>query len=172
MSAHDSGLKDARDQLSLVLSFFPRVDAKLSTVLGINTGMLAALGLSFPPLQKMTPLLWIAPVLALALLIASYIQLYQGGFPTVKGGDSSLIYFREIAKRTEAGFVEEYLGCIPEAMSRDVLGQVWRNAEILSAKYDSLKLAFRFTAIGTVFWIISLALFSLSRANVQVTVGH
>ena len=40
------------------------------------------------------------------------------------------------------------------------------------AKYDSLKLAFRFTAIGTVFWIISLALFSLSRANVQVTVGH
>ena len=35
--------KEARDQLTLILSFFPRVDAKASAILAINTGMLAVL---------------------------------------------------------------------------------------------------------------------------------
>lgn len=36
MSIAENNLKDARDQLALILSFFPRVDAKLSTLLAID----------------------------------------------------------------------------------------------------------------------------------------
>jgi hypothetical protein len=54
MSVDDAALKDARDQLNLILSFFPRVDTKLSTILALDTGMLAALSATLPALDKMT----------------------------------------------------------------------------------------------------------------------
>jgi len=45
--------KEAREQLSLVLSFFSRVDAKASALLAIDTGMLALLTSKAPPLTTM-----------------------------------------------------------------------------------------------------------------------
>jgi phage protein U len=35
-------------------------------------------------------------------------MLYRGSFPNLKGGESSLVYFREIAKRREHHFIEEF----------------------------------------------------------------
>jgi hypothetical protein len=170
MSVNDAGLKDARDQLNLILSFFPRVDAKLSTVLALDTGMLAALSASLPEFGKMTVWLAVAPALASGLLIASYVYLYRGGFPDVKGGHSSVIYFKEIAKRTEAAFIAEYCRQTLESLRQDVLGQVWRNSEILTEKFRCLKLAFICMAIGALPWAFSLAVFALARANVRVVV--
>jgi hypothetical protein len=131
MSANDASLKDARDQLTLVLSFFSRVDAKLSTVLAIDTAMLAALSASFPPLAKMTAWMAVAPALATLSLGLSFFYLYRGGFPDVGGGHDSAVYFKEIAKRTEAKFIEEYCRHAPESLRHAVLGQVWRNSENL-----------------------------------------
>jgi hypothetical protein len=170
MSDNDAGLKDARDQLNLILSFFSRVDAKLSTVLAIDTGMLAALSASLPAVGKMTGWMAVSPVLASGLLIASYVYLYRGGFPNVKGGHSSAIYFKEIAKRTEATFIEEYCRHTAESLRQDVLGQVWRNSEILTEKFRCLKVAFICMAIGVLPWALSLATFALAKANVQVVV--
>jgi hypothetical protein len=45
--------KEARDQLTLILSFFSRVDAKASALLAINTGMLAVLATNAPPIATM-----------------------------------------------------------------------------------------------------------------------
>ena len=86
-------MKDAREQLNLVLSFFPRVDGKLSTILAINTGMLGALTASTPSLQNTEWWLAITPVITFILLFASYVNLYRGGFPDVKGGRDSIVYF-------------------------------------------------------------------------------
>lgn len=162
--------KDARDQLNLILSFFPRVDAKLSTVLALDTGMLAALSASLPAFGKMAVWMGVAPALSSGLLIASYVYLYRGGFPNVKGGHSSAIYFKEIAKRTEATFIAEYCRHTSESLRQDVLGQVWRNSEILTEKFRCLKIAFICMAIGTLPWALSLAVFALVRANVRVVV--
>jgi hypothetical protein len=170
MSVNDAGLKDARDQLNLILSFFPRVDAKLSTVLALDTGMLAALSASLPQFDKMTVWLAVAPALASGLLTASYVYLYRGGFPDVKGGHSSVIYFKEIAKRTEATFIAEYCRHTSESLRQDVLGQIWRNSEILTEKFRCLKLAFICMAISALPWALSLAVFALTRANVRVVV--
>src|SRR5579871_4708611 len=172
MSAHDSGLKDARDQLSLVLSFFPRVDAKLSTILAVDTGMLAALSASLPSFPHVSPWMAIAPVLATTLIVASYVFLYKGGFPDVKGGNASLIYFSEIAKRTEANFIREYRDATEESLRCDVLGQIWRNSEILTEKYRCLKVAFVCMALAAIPWIVSLAVFALAKSNVQIVVTH
>lgn len=168
----DSAVKDARDQLDLVLSFFPRVDAKLSMILAIDTGMLAALSASVPSLQNVEWWLAIAPLITSALLVVSYVYLYRGGFPDVKGGKDSLVYFAEIAKRTEAKFIDEYIVHGPDALRRDVLGQVWRNSEILCEKYRCLRRAFLCMAASVLPWAISLALFAIHRASLHVVVRH
>jgi hypothetical protein len=172
MSANDTSLKDARDQLALVLSFFSRVDAKLSTILAVDTGMLAALSASVPPLIRVSAWMAIAPAIAATLIIASYVYLYKGGFPDVRGGHQSCVYFKEIANRTEAKFIDDYSRQTADSLRLDVLGQVWRNAEILTEKYRCLKIAFICMAIGAIPWALSLALFALSRANVQVVIPH
>ncbi len=172
MAAAENNLKDARDQLGTILSFFPRVDAKLSTVLAIDTGMLAALSASVPSLQKLSVWMAITPFATTALLAASYVYLYRGGFPNVKGGHASVVYFKEIARRTEAKFIEEYSRHTPDSLRADVLGQVWRNSEILTEKFRCLKLAFIFMAVGTIPWIISLAIFAIARSNLKIAVSH
>jgi hypothetical protein len=171
MSASDS-LKDARDQLATILSFFPRVDAKLSTVLAVDTAMMATLSASVPVLQKVSWWMGIAPVVATGMIVVSYIFLYRGGFPNLKGGHSSVVYFKDIAKRNESHFIGEYERLTLEGLRKDVLAQVWRNSEILSHKFHSLRLAFVWMAMAAIPWSISLAVFAMQRANVQISVTH
>jgi hypothetical protein len=45
----------------------------------------------------------------------------------------------EIAKRTESAYVKETRAVNEEQFADDVLGQVWRNSEILAAKFDGVK---------------------------------
>lgn len=47
----------SKDQLNLVLSFFSRVDAKLSVVLAVDTGMLAVLAGDAPPVKSLSYLM-------------------------------------------------------------------------------------------------------------------
>jgi hypothetical protein len=165
-------LKDARDQLTLVLSFFPRVDAKLSTVLAVDTGMLAAMTAGVPAIQSISAWSILAASIAAILLIASLLFLYWGAFPSLKGGHSSVIFFKDIAARNESTFLEEYANETPESLRVDVLSQVWRNSEILSEKFRCLKVAFITMACAVVPWCISLTLFAAQRANVKVMVAH
>jgi hypothetical protein len=108
--SHQDERKEARDQLTLVLSFFPRVDAKASAILAINTGMLAVLASNAPPLLTLSVFSCISAGIAVAVIAGSLWFLYRVAFPVLHGGHRSLIYFREIARRTEASFIEEFLG--------------------------------------------------------------
>jgi hypothetical protein len=157
-SEHQRGA--ALDQLNLILSFFPRVDAKLSVLVAVNTGMLAVLATNAPPLAKLSwPTITIA-ALAILLIGTSLWFLYQGAFPRLKGGAASLVYFREIALRTEHKFIEEFKVQTDEYRVDDLLGQVWRNSEILKKKFDALKLAFILLAVALAPWLCSLVLFA------------
>lgn len=161
--ASDASVRDARDQLNLILSFFPRVDAKLSTVLAINTGMLGALGAMVPPIQSASWLMAIAPALTAILLGLSYLFLYKGGFPITKGGYASLVYFKNIAERNESSFITAYTSQSAEELTLDILAQVWRNSEILAFKFAYLRRAFVCMAIGILPWMVSLCVFALHK---------
>jgi hypothetical protein len=156
-------IKEARDQLNLVLSFFARVDAKASVVLAVNTGMLAVLASNAPASCNMSVNAAIAAALAAILITGSLWFLYKVAFPTLAGGHQSLVFFREIAKRTEARFIEEYIAQDKPSRLKDLLGQVWRNSEILKMKFNALRLAFILMAIAIVPWVIAVALFSSQR---------
>ena len=76
----------------------------------------------------------------------------------------SLIYFREIAVRTETKFIDEFTKQSSAEHAKDLLAQVWRNSEILKAKFDRLKIAFVFLALSIPPWVVSLVIFSIKTS--------
>jgi hypothetical protein len=154
-------LSACHDELGLVLSFFPRVDAKASVVLAVDTSMVGYLAAHLPRLDSVLWWEFLAPACTIVLLAWSFWHLYKGAFPQLKGGEGSLVYFREIAKRTETKFVDEFMSQAEPAYTKDLLGQVWRNSQILKGKFDSLKYSFILMALAVLPWTISLADFAL-----------
>ncbi len=98
-------------QLDRVLAFFPRVEARITGLFGVNTLILAicALNVSAEDLK-----LWYVSVPGALFVVAlgtSYTYLFKANFPDVRGGEGSLVYFGEIRKRTEVGYRNEVVAC-------------------------------------------------------------
>lgn len=149
----------AKDNLSRILGFFPRVDTVSSIVLAVDIGALALLASNAPPLKDVDG--WVLVALAAVILIGlSLYHLYRGAFPRLEGGPLSLIYFREIAARTEEEFKAAFRGQDEEFYLNDLLNQVWRNSEILSQKFTHLNYAFTFLALSIVPWLLALLVFA------------
>jgi len=158
MMNDDNLLESSSKQLDRVLGFFPRVETKASVLLAVDTGMLAFLAAKLPPIRVLTwPEIAVAAA-AFLLLGASFWHLYKGAFPKLEGGAESLVYFREIAKRREAPFIEAFSKQTPKEHAHDLLGQAWRNAQILTTKYDHVRLAFVFLALAVPLWVASLVI--------------
>ena len=162
--------KEARDQLTLILSFFSRVDAKASALLAINTGMLAILASNAPPIGTMSVLSYVLAGITAAVIAASVWSLYRVAFPALDGGHDSLIYFREIAKRTESNFIDAFTTQDEVPHVKDLLGQVWRNSCILTTKFDALKRAFLLMALAIIPWAIAVAMFSSQHPGVRALI--
>ena len=90
----------AIDLLGQLHSFFTRIEAKSSVILGVNTGMIRFLAAKISPTKVLTAPMP-AALLPLALIAASLVQLYRCSFPQLKGGRESLVSFKDIAKRTQ-----------------------------------------------------------------------
>jgi len=134
----------------------------------VNSALLAVQAIN---VQRPDFVIWyhvLALISSTVLICASMYFVYRCIFPSLKGGHSSLIYFREIAKLREA----EYLTAIKSASLTDLiddfLGQAWRNAEILGAKFDHIKTAFTLTGLGLVPWLTFLVLAALSHPQLPV----
>ena len=149
----------SKDQLTRVLAFFPRVDTVSSVLLGVDLGMLALLANKALPIRFFEWHTFLAVIAAL-LIGGSLYHLFRGYFPRLTGGWRSLIYFREIAQRTEKEFQEGFRTLTEQAYIDDLLSQIWRNSEILTQKFNHLVRAFIFLAWAIVPWLIALALLS------------
>jgi hypothetical protein len=156
-----------QEQLKLVLSFFSRVDAKSSVLLAVDTGMLGYLATHIPSVGSLRSWELVAPALAFVLLGLSLVYLYRGAFPALSGGQSSLVYFSEIAQRTEAKFIDQFIDQRDGEYVKDLLGQVWRNSEILKMKFSFVKTAFIFMAWAVLPWTVALASFAV-RASANL----
>jgi hypothetical protein len=150
----------ARDQLNRTLGFFSRVDSKASVVLGVNTGVLGVLAARALPYSALR-WEWVPIGLTIGLLAFSYWHLYKAASPSLDGGQESLLYFREIAKRTEAKYGAAWMSITDDEYLKDLVGQVWRNSEILTQKFTHTKYAFNALALALVPWLISLVALAL-----------
>jgi hypothetical protein len=155
-SASETGAR-AEKQLDRVLGFFPRVEAKASFLFALDVGLLGygAVNLGREDLHSVYVAVFAAAFLALT--VASLFHIYWCVFPHLKGGANSLIYFREIARRTELDFADAFLSRTDESHTRDAAGQIWRNSAILKLKFDYLKRAFVLTMLAIAPWAGFLA---------------
>ena len=166
----DDRLKAAWSQLTLVLSFFPRIDTKLSVILGLDLGMLAMLSTRLPTYAELQ--WWHLPLLALCglPLALSLYHLYRGAVPDTRGGSDSLIYFGSVAAiEQESQFIGTTRGRTNQALADDIYGQVWRNSKILSDKFQGLQSAYRYLLLSIVPWLVTLSVLSALSAK---TAGH
>jgi hypothetical protein len=160
----------AKDQLARTLSFFSRVDAKASVILAVDTGMLGILVANAPPVRTFDWSLLIV-LLPTILLAISYWHLYKEAFPSLDGGHDSLIYFREIAKRTESQFIGAFQNQTEDFYLADLLSQVWRNSEILRNKFDHIRRAIDFMALAVLPWLIALAMLASKNMALKSLIG-
>lgn len=150
-------------RLQHVLSFFDRVDTKLSVVLGVNVALLGVATTQLEVLKEISIVGWAALGAYGVLSALSFLFLYRGSFPRLQGGEGSLIYFAQIAKRTPATLAAGFKAQTPEFLLEDVLEQLRNNATIATNKYRYLCLAYRLMAVSLVPWGIALASFALQR---------
>jgi hypothetical protein len=159
-------LELSQDQLNRSLGFFPRLDVQASILLAVNTGMLAIIASNAPSIRSFE---WymIFSSIPVVLIGLSLYSLYQQVFPRLEGGSQSLIYFQEIAKKTESQYIEAFKNQNEEAYITDLLAQIWRNSEILKLKYRYLKSAFIFTACSIIPWTLSIAMFAAKNVEAK-----
>lgn len=153
-------LDAAGQQLGFVLQFFPRVEAKMSVILYLNIGMLGILSGKAPAFASISPFGWTVVALFFVTNAMSLVQLYLGSFPTMKDVAPSLTFFRDIARREEAEFVEAFGRTESAQLADDLLCQSWRNSTILAAKFKRLRGAYWYTALSALPWSMAIASFS------------
>jgi Family of unknown function (DUF5706) len=158
-------------QLDIVLGFFARVESRLSLVFGVNLAMAGVLVASAPPLQGFEWYLLLGLV-PLGLIGWSTWHVYRGFFPQLGGGENSLVYFRSIAERTDDAFRKEWRSQPENDRLDDVLGQIWRNSEILTVKFDQLKKSFALTAWAAAPWVICLEVFVIASPPTKSLLGR
>ena len=158
-------------QLDRVLAFFPRVEARINALFGANTLILAigALNVSAPDLKLL--FVTLPAILAIAGLLASYVFLYRANFPDVKGGQGSLVHFAEIEKRSEEDYHSELLACSDERFREDLVGQIWRNSQILCSKYVFVRKAIIATTLSLLPFLIFLAVTASIYARLPIFSG-
>lgn len=158
-------------QLARVLSFFPRVDTKVSGLFTVNSAVLtiSALNVQAGDLKQ-----WYIAVPAVFLvlgLIGSYTFLYRCNFPDLEGGQGSLIYFAAIQNMTETKFKDEYEAINEADYRADMLGQVWRNSHILCEKYRAIAMAIRITLATLLPFTIFLVMTAIEHSRVPLIGG-
>lgn len=150
-------------QLDRTLTFFNRVESKSSLLFASNIGLLSLMlyNVSYQDLKT-----WylITPVILASTLIAfSLGHLYMTSYPDTKGGHESLFYFKSIGSNTEQNFIDSFTKKTDFELEKDMLGQVWRNSQILNDKFSHVESAYRFSLLSILPWIFFL--FASSAVN-------
>jgi hypothetical protein len=161
-------LETAAKHLDRILGFFPRVESKASFLFALNSALLGTLAIN---VQRSDFALWyhlIFIIVAAALIATSFFFVYRCIFPSLKGGHSSLLYFREINKLREAEYITAMKNASTDDLVDDFISQAWRNAEILGKKFDHVKVAFILTGLGLIPWAMFLVLAGLNHPQLPV----
>ncbi len=155
-------------QLVRTLSFFPRVDTKVSGLFTVNSAILTISALNVEAGDLRHWYVAIPGILLVIGLIASYIFLYRCNFPELEGGQGSLIYFAEVQKRTEPSYVSDYEAASESSYRADLLGQIWRNSQILCMKYEAIAMAIRTTLATLVPFAAFLIMTAIEHTRLPV----
>lgn len=146
--------------LQLVLDFMPRADAKVAFVIAAAIGQLGVLALNLPSYSLLDAWSLVAIPSVIFLMLATW-RSYRATRPMLSGGTASLVYFQSISNMTESSFLASYCSLSIDEAKRHVAEQIWRNSKIAAAKYRFVSDAYRDLLIGSLLWILALAVIVL-----------
>lgn len=153
----------AERQLDRVQSFIPRIDARVSAMFAIVSAQIAiaALNLEIDDLKAW----WVATPAVVFFIAAVFcvISLYRCVHPNLVGGSNSLVFFGTVSKLREAEYIDKMRAVSEEEYIKDVLGQVWRNSQIVAEKYKNLRAAGTAIMISLLPWTMLLLALSLGK---------
>ena len=133
-------LEAAERQFDRIQAFFPRIDAKVSSIFAIASGQIAVA--SFVSLKNLQRWWMLAPgALFLAAMAWSVYNLYRCTYPTIRRSPDSLVYFREIIDLNPDDYVERFTTASEEELKRDLARQTWQTSSIAAKKFAHLKQA-------------------------------
>lgn len=110
-------------------------DTKVSTLIGINTTMLAVLAALITRISQASPLMIVFVVLSAGGLLVGILFLSFSSAPRTSKNRSSVIFFGSIARMTSDAFREAITTISAEEYLNDLAEQIHRTSEIATAKY-------------------------------------
>jgi len=157
-------------QLDRTSGFIPRAEAKVTALLPVAIAMMGVVAVKVPMDDPVSWRAFNAGVATVCLAICLY-RIYRTVFPQLRAPRASLIFFGEISKRDEQSYMDAVKQLTDDQLVDDVASQVWRNAEIVTAKFRHAKAAYHALAAALPFWLVFLVLVTLKDGKVPFG-GH
>lgn len=162
----DKDIEVAFKQLELVLSFFPRLESKSTAVFSVNIGVIIVMfaNITFSDISRWQ--VTVPLIIGILCNTNSLHKIFQASYPQTEGGMQSSIYYAQIARMTEFNFIERIKNRTNQDLYSDLLGQVWRNSEILDKKTNSISKAYFWTTISIIPWSIFIVASSVMNMKI------
>jgi hypothetical protein len=146
----------ANDILSRQLSWISSADNKVSPIFAINAAMLGALAALMSSFHNWLILNSIMTTLSIIFLLGSMVCLTLATFPRLSGPKGSLVYFGGIVTKSLESYTSEVINIDDDALLKDIITQVYRNAEIANTKFNYVKMAMIQTFASFPLWAIAI----------------
>lgn len=156
-------LEVAERHLAALQSFHPRIDGKVSAIFAVSSAQLALVAVN---VTMDDFLIWYKASLAAAFIVitvAVHVNLYLSTYPQLAAGSRAFTFFGHVSRMGEAEFISEYTALTVDQLLHDFSRQIWRNSQIVAAKYHYLKIASISLFISLIPWTLLLAILSLSE---------
>jgi len=150
----------AERHLAGLQTFYPRVDARVSTIFAISSAQTAIAAFNYVGPQQAS--VWQSLLLILFGLstVIIHVNLYMCTFPKLTGGSETSMFFAHVAKMGEADFIAKYRTLSEDEIFADLTKQIWRSSQILADKYRHLTNGTIALAAASVAWVLFLVLVS------------
>lgn len=157
-------------QLDRTSGFIPRAEAKVTALTPIAIAMLGVVAVKVP---MDDPCSWRAvnAALAAACLVVCLYRIYRTVFPALDAPRASLIYFGTVVRQDEASYLAAMKTVTDDELINDAASQIWRNAEIVTAKFKHARAAYHWLALALPPWLLFLVLVTLKDGKMPFG-GH
>lgn len=152
----DQQINQAEANLQRKLDWVGRHDNRVVIITGIVIAMLGILSSACASITSWTCFKYAIFFVTGGLLLTSLILLYYSQFPKISSPNSSLIFFKTIAKLTFSDFKNQSHARTKQEYLDDLLFQIHRNSQILEKKFSNLRLAMLFLGLSLVPWLIAI----------------
>jgi hypothetical protein len=149
----------AEKNLDRLLEWVTRFDSKTSVVLGLDTGMLGAIGALAPAARFWDSLMLVFAILTMFFLSMGLLFVFLGNYPRLKSPNDSLFYFGSACRKDLNQYKQEFCKRVPEEHLQDLLEQCHRNSEILDHKFSYLSWAYVVLFASVIPWAVTIILF-------------